>query len=148
MISAAMHRDRASMINGYEQGEVRVILLYGARAARFRARAAVEQLAFERGRMGGSLSAGRDRRLLPQSVHMPVEWTGRRTTYDPSVGGRPGYSRVMRRFWAYFATCDRHQDSLKEAFARASSASEAGALRMWPQSSPTFDVAQAISTQT
>ena len=50
MISAAMHRDRASMINGYEQGEVRVILLYGARAARFRARAAVEQLAFERGR--------------------------------------------------------------------------------------------------
>ena len=40
----------------------------------------------------------RDGRLLPKSVHVLLESAGRRTKYDPSVGGRSGFDRVMRRF--------------------------------------------------
>ena len=36
--------------------------------------------------------------LVPQSVHMLFEWAGRRTESDPSVGWRPAFDRVMRRF--------------------------------------------------
>ena len=52
----------------------------------------------------GANALARDSRLKPQYVHMLLDWAGRRTEHDPSLGGTSGYDAAMRR-WRHLLEC-------------------------------------------